>query len=166
MAALGRTYWLEDHRELYFGIDSGPFAGYRGTSGVPALTFRLQASLAASYLMAGRYDDVILLTDAALDTSEDYREVTYYHHDRELKRKWREDQRVDYQKVHQCRALAHKHMGESLQAVQSMEKALSFDPGDGDVFAQLMQLKKQLEKDVAQHGFHAIFTPSDKDVLS
>lgn len=162
MAALGRTYRLEN---AYVKIHSGTFAGYYGKDGIAALTFRLQASLAVCYLKSECYDDVILITDAALKISHDYRDSTHAYN-REFRRKWREDQRLDYQRVHQCRALAHKHMGDMVQAVEHMEKALEFDPGDGNVFAQLGRLKEQLEEEVAEHGSHAILAPPDKDESS
>ena len=94
--------------------------------------------------MSRCYDDVMLWTNAALECSHDYHEDTYYP---EYNRRWREDQRLDYLKLHFCRALALKHRGDLVGAVENMEKAVTFNPGDGNVFAQLVQLKRQPEEE-------------------
>ena len=93
--------------------------------------------------MSRSYDDVMLWTDAALECSHEYLEDTYYP---EYHHRWREDQRLDYQRLHLCRALALKHTRDLVGAVENMEMALTFDPGDGNVFAQLTLLKRQLKE--------------------
>lgn len=44
------------------------------------------------------------------------------------------------------------HMGDTQRAIAQMEKALEFDPGDGTVFSQLMNLRRRAEKENFKRG--------------
>ena len=59
---------------------------------------------------------------------------------------------MDYANIHYNFSLGLKHIGETVRAVEQMEKALEFDPGDGTAFAKLMDLKRRVEKDSIRAG--------------
>lgn len=151
--ALSKIDSMGRHRNLYFDMKLGKFAGHCASDSTDALKFKLQASVAASYLMSRRYQDVIQSTDAALECCRDWRDCTHNHYRGcrhtywDPNRDWRNDQKLDYLKAYYCKGLAHKHMGDTVRAVENLEKALSFDPGDGNVFAQLALLYRKLEED-------------------
>ncbi len=137
-----------------FTSRSGKFEGYWARDAINALTFKIQASVAASYLMSRKYKSIIQSTDAALycnktDNHRRHRWTDNCKHQYQggTDRDWAEDQTYDYAQVYYCRALALKHMGKTYLAVEIMEKAIGFDPGDGTSFAQLLLLKRKLEQE-------------------
>lgn len=150
---------IGQNRELDFTILSGQFEDYCGTDALRALRFKVQASFCAAYLMSRKYQDVSKAADAALECTRAYRDCTHELYDycslpyRASSQDWAEDQKLDYVKIHYCKALALNHMGATGRAVEHMEKALGFDPGDGTVFAQLTLLKQELKwkKDAVRH---------------
>ena len=140
-------------QNLHWKIRSGPFEGYIVKDGIKALNFKVQASIAASHLKTGRYNDVIKWTDdllrcdydpsnCRLDERGDHTHVHMgYIHD------WAKDQRLDYAKAYYCNAIALMRIGETVRAVERIEKALEFDPEDSAISAQLMILKRTAEKE-------------------
>ena len=154
-AALSKLDLLRG-RPLYFSMRSTAFEGFDSKDTINALSFKLQASVAAALLMSRKYEEVDRRTDSALICDQT---KSYYTHEphgycslgyRDYDRNWIEDQRLDYLKLHYCKAIALKNMGDITQAVAHMEKAYGFDPGDGTVFAQLVLLKQKLEEDKAR----------------
>lgn len=114
-----------------------------------ALTFKLQAGLAAAGLMSGKYQEVIQLTESALtcnspdgdcDHGHRYNCNLGYNDDRPDRVG---DQKLDYQRLHYSRALAHDRLGDPVRAIEHMEKALEYYPRDRTVFAQLALLKQK-----------------------
>ncbi len=145
------------NRDLDFELRSETFKGYRICNAIKALSFKVQASVAVAFLMSRMYRDVWRSTDAALtcDNAQsnckhgqyDHCDHTYWSESHE----WMKDQRLDYLRLYQCRALALKRMGDTVHAVENMEKALGFDPGDSTVLMQLVSLKQKLEREKARH---------------
>ena len=140
-------------QNLNWEIRSGTFKGYTVRDGIRALNFNVQASIAASHLKSRRYEDVIKCTEDLLrcdyDPSnrrlDECGDPTHVHmrymHD------WAKDQRLDYLKAYYCNSIALMRIGETVRAVQWMEKALEFDPEDSAVSAQLMILRRKAEKE-------------------
>ena len=58
-----------------------------------------------------------------------------------------EDQRLDYAKAYYCNSIALMRIGETVRAVERMEKALEYDPEDSAISAQLMILRRKVEKE-------------------
>lgn len=155
-AALSKLDLLKD-RPIYFSMRSTAFEGFRSKDAINALSFKLQASLAAALLMSRKYEEVDQRIDFALkcdqaDTNCAHKKscphcsLAYSDYNRD----WIEDQKLDYLRIHYCKAIALKNLGDTTQAVVHMEKAQGFDPGDGHVFAQLVLLKQKLEEDKAR----------------
>ena len=157
LTALSKLKSLNQDNDLYFTLRSTKFEGYYAVNAFKALRFKLQAGTAAAYLMSRNYKEVCQMTDAALTCNNAHRGCTHKpisiccsHMYYSAKQDWVEDQKLDYVKIHYCKALALKHMGDTVLAIEHMEKALAFDPGDGTVYAQLMLLKGKLEEDAAR----------------
>ena len=137
---------------FYWDIGSGKYQGHPIRNGIKILRFRLQASLAASYLMSQRYKDVIKLAESFLKwrlfPSSRRRWLKAHGHN-----PWR-DRTNDYSsydvKAHYCYSLALMHMGNTSGAIEHMEEALELDPGDGTVSAQLMLLRSKAEREKSQ----------------
>ena len=66
-SALSKVEWIAQNQRLHFTITSGMFESYLARDGLNALRFKLQAGVAASYLMSRKHKDVIQATSAALD---------------------------------------------------------------------------------------------------
>ena len=154
-AALSKLDLVNDC-PLSFSLRSTEFEGFRSKDTINALSFKLQASLAAALLMSRKYEEVDRRADSALKCSGTRTDCTHkffphcslaYDDDN---RNWIEDQKLDYLKIHYCKAIALKNMGDTTQALVNMEKAQGFDPGDGTVFAQLVVLKQKVEEDKAR----------------
>ena len=104
--------------------------------------------------MSRQYKYVIKWTNDLLDPNHcpsrdkhsrlDYGRYSYYGYDTH---EWDEDQRFDYAKAYYCNAVALMHMGDTLRAIERMEKVLEFDPGDGTAAAQLLKLRLKAERD-------------------
>ncbi|CAD6594353.1 MAG: hypothetical protein ASARMPREDX12_008700 [Alectoria sarmentosa] len=168
--ALSKIDSIVQKRELFFTIKSGTFEDYSSGDAITALRFKLQAGVAAAHLMSHKYKDVSESANAALACVQKYHNPTpRYHNDRSRKLwydswYWREDQKLDYVKIHYCKALALKHMGDTARAMEHMgdtaramehmEKALGFDPGDSTVLAQLELLRQEraLEEDAVRRA--------------
>ena len=130
-------------------ISSGPFESYRLKDGINAIRFRIQASVAASYLVSQRYNDIGEWVDRTMECNNDPRRCkhqwfeecrhTYIHNLRD----WAEDQKLDYQRLYYSRALALHHFGDTVRAIEHMEKALAYYPRDRTVFARLAHLKQK-----------------------
>ena len=160
--ALRKVEHLQKRRDS-FVLWRGDLQGYEIQDSIVALMFKLQASLAASYLQSQRYLDVLECTDIAFSCCgtlesplspfseewwgfsckyagdlECWHKYWYYHH----KGFW-DDQRFDAARAFYCRAIALKHTGDVSKAVKYMERALHFDPGDGHAFMQLEMLRRR-----------------------
>ena len=140
--------------DMQFKSRSGKFEGYVAGNAINALTFNIQAGVAASYLMSRRYKSIIQSTDATLHCNNTNGHRWYRRSDNckhryttWSDRDWEEDQKYDYARIYYCRALALRHMGKTSLAVENMEKAIGFDAGDGTIFAQLVLLKRKLEQE-------------------
>lgn len=156
LVALGKINLIGQYRALDFQIKSEIIEAYCARDAVNALRFKVQACVAAAFLMSRKYKDVGESTDAALECSHASAGCTHQKYDACsqsyccLDHDWWEDQKLDYARIHYCKALALKHLGDTVLAIEHMEKALDFDPGDNTVFAQLVLLKRRLEEDVAR----------------
>ena len=138
---------------LGWEISSGAFEGYDISDGIQSVNFKIQACLAAAYLKSRRFEDVLKLTDDLLrcdyDPSGcridgcDYH--THVHNN--YTRDWVEDQRLDYAKAYYCNSIALMRVGETVRAVERMEKAFEFDPEDSAVSVQLTILRRKAEKE-------------------
>lgn len=164
--ALSKLEPLNQDRHPGFTIRSTIFEGYRAWDAVNALKFKLQASIAAAYLMSRKHEEVSRLIDAGLkcshahrgcthDQSHDYCNHMYSNYGRpcwaeDPEHDWAEDQKLDYAKMHYCKAIALEHTGDTVGAIDHMEKALSFDPGDETASAQLMRLKEKRKENGAR----------------
>ncbi|CAF9922819.1 MAG: hypothetical protein ALECFALPRED_002234 [Alectoria fallacina] len=147
--ALSKIDSIIQKRKLIFTIKSGAFEGYSSGDAINAVKFKLQAGVAAAHLMSHKYRDVGESADAALACVQEYHDSTPRFH-KEGRPKlwydwwyWREDQKLDYVKIYYCKALALKHLGDTVRAMEHMEKALGFDPGDSTVLAQLELLRQK-----------------------
>lgn len=138
---------------LCWKIPSDTFGGYYILDRINALRFKVQASMAASYLKSRRFADVIKCTDDILRCNYDplscrHNGSDYYTHKYwGWGHDWATDQRLDYAKAYYCNSIALMRVGETVRAVERMEKALEFDPEDSGISAQLMILKRQAEKE-------------------
>lgn len=151
-AALLKVEAIRQHRDLDCMINTGTFKDYDAIDGINVLTFRTYAGMAASLLMSRKYKDVIELTDVALQRNQ-YRQGALDHcymqdylcdgYD------WALDQRFDYAGIHYCHAISLKKRGDTSGAVEHMEKAVEYDPGDGQAFEQLQILKRKQEREPA-----------------
>ena len=137
-------------------ISSGTFEGYTIKDGIKSLEFKVVASIAASYLQSERYEVVIECTDGLLKCDFDSYEPSKCRYQAEYKhrcvyedyeRDWAKDQRLDYAKVYYCNSIALMRLGESVRALERMEKALELDPEDSAISAQLMILRRKAEKE-------------------
>ena len=144
---------------IWWEISSGIFEGYSIFDGIRALTFKVQASIAASHLKSRRYKDALKCTDDLLRCDYDpsscihrhgYHTHTHRYGDHKLD--WAKDQRLDYAKAYYCNSIALMRIGETVRAVERMEKALEFDPEDSAVSAQLMILRREAEKEKSRSG--------------
>ena len=138
---------------IWWEISSGIFEGYSSFDGIRALTFKVQASIAASHLKSRRYEDALNCTDDLLRCDYDplscrHRECrdTHTHEYGDHKLDWKKDQRLDYAKAYYCNSIALMRSGETVRAVERMEKALEFDPEDSAISAQLMISRREAEK--------------------
>lgn len=155
-STLLRMDLIDQEVDRNFTLNSGAFTDYRIVDATKALRFKVQASVAAAFLMSRMYKEVIESTDVALTCSYTYcdcKDVYSNNHCRVYgsgDRNWVEKHKLDRLKIHYCKALALNHMGDTVHAVENMERALVFDPGDGTVFAQLVLLKRRLEEENAR----------------
>ena len=130
-------------RDVAFTIKTGAFEGYTARDGINALEFKVQAGVAASYLMSGRHQDVIQLAETALQCKDGYYHPLDWNHNPI----GTEDQKLDYARMHYCLALSLESKGDTVLAIVELEKAKKFDPGDRKIFEQLKLLKqKQKQK--------------------
>ena len=144
-AALSKLDLLTQTDPDHFTLRTTTYQGHYSLDAINVLTFKLQANIAAACLMSRRYEEVDLWTSTALDCSHDQGSCPHRYIDAflgEVERDWKEEQGLDYLKIHYCKAMARKHVGDSVGALEHMEKALSFDPGDSTVYTQLSLLKK------------------------
>lgn len=135
-------------------ITYGTFEGYRFRDGIKSLTFKVRASIAASYLKSQRYADVISHTDDLLRCDYDPSSCTHYEDDESMhtyifynQSEWVKDQGLDCAKAYYCNSIALMRVGETARAVERMQRALEFDPEDSAISAQLMILKRKAEKE-------------------
>lgn len=156
-AALSKLDSISETRTPFFELTSGPFSGYTAADAIKALNLKTQARLAAALLMSRRYEDVIHTTETALKCRVpdcDWEHRPHYncsHSYWDGKFDWLRDQKLDYQGLYQCMALALEHVGDMVRAVECMEKALSFDPGDRAVLALLVRLRRRREVEGAKN---------------
>ena len=144
-AALSKLDLLTQTVPYHFSLRTTTYKGCESIDVINVLTFKLQANMAASCLMAQKYEEVELWTSTALNCDHWSWKCPHQYFNGlfpEKEHNWKEDQRLDYLKIHYCKAMAHKHVGDGAGALEHMEKALTFDPGDNTVFTQLMSLKK------------------------
>ncbi|KAM0798573.1 hypothetical protein BDR22DRAFT_858927 [Usnea florida] len=144
-AALSKLDLLTQTDPDHFPLKTTTYRGYDSIDVINFLTFKLQANMAASCLMAQKYEEVELWTSTALNCDHWAWGCPHKYYQRffqEKEHNWKEDQRLDFLKIHYCKAMARKHMGDGAGALEHMEKALTFDPGDNTVYSQLMLLKK------------------------
>lgn len=124
------------------------FGDHSAVDALNVLTFKLHAGLAAAALMTHKYEEVVQLTDSALKCSSPYSTCTHRtwnfcsHTYRSGRGDWKEDQKLDLVRVHYSRALSLHRLGDTVSAIEHMEKALSLDSGDSTVFEQLTLLKQ------------------------
>lgn len=149
--ALSKIDLIRRKSYINFDVRANAFQGFDAVDTLNALALNLQAGLAAAHLMSQKFKEVVLSTKSALrcnQAAQDCPHRSWYcnHSYRDRKRDWAKDQRLDYQRIHYCRAIALKYLGDTEYAVEHMEKALTFDPGDGTAFAQLTQLRQELEE--------------------
>lgn len=146
--ALHKLDFLSKHCDSFIILGSTTFEGYYAEDAMNSLRFKLRASIAAAYLMSRKFKEVSQLTDSALEhydwNHRPYDSCTYTW--RDYKCDWNRDHALDYLKVHYCKAMALKHEGDTTGAIEHMEKALVFDPGDGQVYTQLSLLKQKREE--------------------
>lgn len=147
--ALNKIDLIKRDCYIYFQIRATTFQGYGAVDALKALAFKLQAGLAAAGLMSGKYQEVIQLTESALTCNSPDGDCNYghryncnlgYNDDR---RERVGDQKVDYQRLHYSRALAHDRLSDPVRAIEHMEKALEYFPRDRTVFTQLTRLKQK-----------------------
>lgn len=152
-----KTESLRQDRFHHFTIKSGKFENYVAGDAIHALSFKLQACIANTYLIFGDHEEVNKRTAAALACTHASRvcpcplEGHCSHLYRGYGHDWEEDQKLDYVKLHYCKALALKHVGDTLRATEHMAKALGFDLENSTVSKQLTLLKQELEEDEARH---------------
>lgn len=145
--ALRKLDLLSAHCPTCFILDSTTFQGCR------SLRFKLLASIAAAYSMSRKYKEVGQLTDSALKCNQAHYVGNHRpygccsHTCRDDKYDWEKNQALDYLKIHYCKAIALKHTGDTVRAIEHMEKALVFDPGDAQVFTQLLSLKQKRKEE-------------------
>ena len=146
-AALNKLDFVHRKCYIYFIIRAEALKGYSAVHAMYALTIKLQAGLAAAGLMSRKYTEVAQLTKSVLKCSNSYcncQNRPYDRPDGPNDQDWAEDPKLDGLKLHYCRALSLHHTGDTPHAIEQMEQALSLDPGDGTVFAQLTILKQRL----------------------
>lgn len=106
--------------------------------------------------MSRKYHDTIQLTEDALRPNDTHMyhayddDNSYYQSYWWDGHKWAEDQSFGAARIHYCKALALKYTGDTAGAVEHMEKAVEFDPGDNQAFDQLKLLKLELEQQRAK----------------
>ena len=147
--ALHKLRLLTQTSKIHFKMTGNFYVGYCAFAAINSLKLKLSAGLAAASLMSRKYEDVGQLTSSVLKCSlaaDDCREQRYCDCMSNLfdpERNWMDDHKLDYLKIYYCKAQSLKHSGDTKRAIQHMEKALGFDPGDGTVFTQLGLLKQQ-----------------------
>lgn len=141
-----RPKWLYDSKVM---IKYASFGDHSAVDAMNVLTFQIQAGLAAAALRSHDYKEVIQLTASALKCDSESSDCTHKRWDncshtyKRGQKNWEKDQKLDLIRVHFSRALSLHRLGDTVSAIEHMEKALSLDPRDGTVFAQLKLLKKQ-----------------------
>lgn len=134
---------------------SGTFEGYRAEDVIKILRLNLQASVAASYLRSHRYKDIVKLADDVLKCCLYPSRCSHEYSDCDCVKCWAktsEQSKDDEVKAHYCYSLALMQTGDTSGAIEQMEKALEFDPGNGAVFSQLMNLRRKAEKENLKRG--------------
>lgn len=138
--------WFYD---LKFRIRELIFEHYSAVDAMNTLTFKLHAGLAAAALKSHNYEEVVQLTDSALECRNFYVSCTNHkwdssgHMSETSCMDWVEDQKLDLVRVHYSRGLSLHRLGNPMSGIEHLERALSFDPGDSTVSAQLTKLKQQ-----------------------
>ena len=143
-----------NHDHLFFIIKAKSFQGYSAVEAIKILALRIEACLAAASLKSRNYKEVVAQTDAALKCDEErhshiYRCRQCSHSYKSSNGEWVGYQKLDYLRIHYCRAMALYHLGNIATAVKHMEEALGLDPGDNNVFEKLTMLKQELAKEAA-----------------
>lgn len=141
--------WFYDSK---FMIRESIFEDRSAVDALNVLTCKLLAGLAAAALRSHKYKEVVQLTDSALKCSIGNSDCThgswdFCSHRYEISRRgWEGHRKFDLVRLHYCRGLSLHRLGDTVSGIEHMEKALSLDPGDGTVFAQLTLLKQQQQQ--------------------
>lgn len=141
--------WFYDSK---FMIRESIFEDRSAVDAMNVLTCKLLAGLAAATLRSHKYKEVIQLTDSALKCSIGSSDCPhgiwdFCSHRYEIGcRGWEGHRKFDLVRLHYCRDLSLHRLGDTVSAIEHMEKALNLDPGDGTVFAQLTLLKQQQQE--------------------
>lgn len=147
---------LESLHPGYFDtLTSDTFKGYWAEDAIKILKFKLQASVAASYLRSHRYKDIVKLADDVWKCCLYPSRCSHEYSDCDCVKCWAktsEQSKDDEVKAHYCYSLALMQTGDTSGAIEQMEKALEFDPGNGTVLSQLMNLRRKAEKENLKRG--------------
>ncbi len=144
--ALHKLSLLTQTSDVYFTITGDFYGGYSAIDAINSLKLKLSAGRAAACLMSRKYEEVVQLTDSVFNSSLTPDDLCHCRRRRifcDKERHWMDEHKLDYMKIYYCKAQSLKHSGDTKGAIQHMEKALHFDPGDGTVFTQLGLLKLQ-----------------------
>ena len=142
-----------NHDDLYFRIKAKCFQGYPAIDAIKILAFRIEASLAAASLKSQDYKEVVAQTYAVLKFNEESLTGKHpwgkdcSHSYIYSKGYWLPNQKLDYLRIHYCRAMAFYHLGDTVTATWHMEHALHLDPGDNHVFEKLTMLQQKLAEE-------------------
>ena len=131
-------------------LTSGTFEGYSAEEATKILRFNLQASVAASLLRSQKYKNIVQWVDDVMKHRVCPSRCTHKYSDCDYYGCWpntSEKNKDDEAKAHYCYSLALMQTGDISRAIQQMEKALEFDPGDGRVLSQLLNLRRKAEKE-------------------
>ena len=145
-----------NHDLFYYIIKAQSFQGYGALDAIKILTLRIEACLAAASLKSREYKEVVAQTDAVLKCTNErcshiHRSPGQCSHSyRYLDGRWLEDQKLEYVRIHYCRAMALYHLGDTATATNHMERALHLDPGDNIVLEKLTMLRQKLAEEPAQ----------------
>lgn len=136
-------------------LTSGTFEGYWAEEATKILRFNLQASVAASLLRSHEYKSILQWVDDVMKHRVCPPRCTHEQSDCDYYGCWPKTSKKnkdDEVKAHYCFSLALMRMGDISRAIQQMEKALEFDPGDGRVLSQLLNLRRKAEKATLKRG--------------
>ena len=157
--AFKKLEWLSYNHDLNFAVIANTIKEMNAVDAVQILAFSIEAWLAAASLKSRNYEEVVTQTDSALKCDDEehsyiYRcESSYSRFYNSIYSRfqdsyddgWEEDRKLDYLRIHYCRAMALYHLGDTVTAVKHMEEALRLDPGDNAVFEKLTMMKQTLK---------------------